>query len=164
MLRRAIFVLPLALLIPACTATTGGTQDPAPASVVHLSDAYIDLRPAEDGGAVGHIMLTYADDGVRNFRAGILPDGMTVEPQGVRARWCVVRPDCGIYEERLAVRLSPKRVAESAREGLTFVLVADGARGGWTSFTGNPRGLRQERIFLPAHQMRHALRRGGVRF
>jgi hypothetical protein len=164
MLRRAVFGLPLALLLPACAVTTGGAQDPVPASVAHPSDVHIELRPAQDGSAVGHILLTYADDGVRNFRAGILPEGMTVEPQGVRALWCVVRPDCGMYEERLAVRLSRKRISESAREGLTFVLVADGARGGWTSFTGSPRGLRQERIFLPAHQMRHALRRGGVRF
>jgi hypothetical protein len=164
MFRSAALVLSLALLLPACLATTEATQDRAPVAVSQPSDAYIELRPAEGGGAVGHILLTYADDVARNFRAGTLPDGMTVEPQGVRALWCGTRPDCGIREERLAVRLSPERVSESAREGLTFVLVADGAHSGWAPFTGNPQGLRQEQIFLPAHQMRHALRRGGVRF
>jgi len=165
MLWFAVFALPLALLLPACTTATESAHDsPVPVSVVHPSDVYIELHPAEDGGAVGHILLTYADDVMRNFRVGTLPEGMTIEPQGARAFWCRVRPDCGIYEERLSVRLSRERVSESAREGLTFVLLADGARSGWAPFANNSQVLRQERIFLPAYQMRHALRRGGVPF
>lgn len=163
-IRRALLVLPLAALLPACTATTEEARNRAPVPVVQPSDAYIELRPAEDGGAAGRLVLTYVDETQRNFRPRTLPEGVAVAPQDVRAVWCGARPDCGIREERLSISMTREAVAASARDGLVLVLdVAEVSRGR-LPFMGDPGGPRQERIALPAHQMRHALRRGGVRF
>lgn len=162
--RRTLFVLPLATLIPACMATTEETRNQTPVQVIQPSDAYLDLRPSDSGGAVGYLVLTYADENARNFRPGVIPDGVYVEPHSVRALWCGARPDCGIREERLTISLTRDAVAAAARDGLVLVLNTSEATHNRTSFMGNPRWYRQERIAFPPHQMRYALRRGGVRF
>lgn len=164
MSRCALLILPLALMLPACMATTEEARNQAPVPVVQPSDAHLTLRPAEGGGAAGELVLTYADEAQRNFRPGPLPEGITIEHQGVRALWCGVRPDCGIREERLTVSMTKEAVARSARDGLTLTLAADPAARSRVPFMSDPQGPRQEMIVLPAHQMRHALRRGGIRF
>jgi len=164
MSRRALLVLPLALLLPACMATTEEARNQAPVPVVQPSDAHLTLRPAAGGGAAGELVLTYADEAQRNFRPGTLPDGVSIERQSVRTLWCGARPDCGIREERLTISLSPEAVARSASEGLTLTLAADPAARNWVSFMSDPQRPRQEMIVLPAYQIRHTLRRGGIRF
>ena len=162
--RRILLVLPFAALLPACMATTEETRNRAPVPVVQPSDAYIELSAAKDGGATGYLVLTYADKTQRNFRPSVVPNGVSLEPQGVRALWCGVRPDCGIREERLAVSMTREAVAASARDGLVLVLETSEDAHNRMPFMSNPGGPRQERIILPAYQMRHALRRGNVRF
>jgi len=164
MSRRALLVLPLALLLPACMATTENAQNLASVPVVQPSDAHLTLHPAEGGGAAGELVLTYADETQRNFRPKILPNGVSIKRQSVRALWCGARPDCGIREERLTITLSAEAIARSARDGLTLILAADPVTPHWLPFMSDAQRPRHEMIVLPAYQIRHTLRRGGIRF
>lgn len=144
--------------------TTENHRHREPVTVIHPSDAYIELRPSEDGGAIGHLILTYVDETPRNFFPVHLPNGIYLQPQGIRSVWCGARPDCGIREERFSISMTREAVSTSAQDGLTLVLYTSDADRRPIPWMGNSGRFRQERIVLPAHQMRHALRRGHIRY